>query len=248
MTVRIATWNLEWARPGSKTEQRIQGILDSLDADILVLTEASIETVPQGGYVVEAEGSWGYKPKHPSLRKVFMWSKNPWSDVRTAGPDNMPGGRFVAGKTITPDGPVTVIGVCIPWRDAHVRSGMRNQSQWEDHCSFIESLQPILGSAKPPFVLAGDFNQKIPRTTAPRDVSDLLLEACKGLSIVTESTGDVALIDHVALSGGLVGNLIQVLSRVDEVGKLTDHIGAVVEYEKRNMGDIHAAKSDVVNQ
>jgi endonuclease/exonuclease/phosphatase family metal-dependent hydrolase len=234
MSVRIATWNLEWARPGSKTEQRIQGILNSLDADILVLTEASIETVPQGGYVVEADGSWGYEPKSTSLRKVFMWSKNPWSDVRTVGPDNMPGGRFVAGKTITPDGPVAVIGVCIPWRDAHVRSGMRNRSQWEDHQSFIESLQPILACAKPPFVLAGDFNQKIPRTTAPKDVSELLLEACNGLSIVTEGSGDSALIDHVALSEDLVGKLIQVLPQVDEVGKLTDHLGAVVEFEIRN--------------
>jgi hypothetical protein len=231
MSVRIATWNLEWARPGSKTEQRIQGILNSLDADILVLTEASIETVPQGGYVVEAEGSWGYEPKSTSLRKVFMWSKNPWSDVRTVGPDNMPGGRFVAGRTSTPAGVITAIGVCIPWRDAHVRSGMRNRSQWEDHQSFIESLRPILSCAKPPFVLAGDFNQKIPRTTAPKDVSECLLEACKGLSIVTESTGDVALIDHVALSGGLVGNLTRLLPREDKVGKLTDHIGAVIEFE-----------------
>lgn len=231
MAVRIATWNLEWARPGSKSEQRIQRILESLEADILVLSEASIETVPKGGYVLEAEGSWGYAPKYPSLRKVFMWSKNPWSDVRTGGPDNMPGGRFVAGKTITPEGPVTVVGVCIPWRDAHVRSGMRNRAPWEDHRSFIESLQPIVRSTNPPLILAGDFNQRIPRTSAPKDVSELLLEACRGLSIVTQGSGDSALIDHVALSAELVGKLIQFLPREDKVGKLTDHIGAVVEFE-----------------
>lgn len=230
MTARIATWNLEWATPRSKTERRIRNLIESLDADVLVLTEASIETVPENGYVIAAEGSWGYEPRSPSMRKVFMWSKKPWTDVTSTGPDHMPGGRFVTGATSTPDGIIKVIGVCIPWKDAHVRSGLRNRSPWEDHRSYIESLQPLIASTRAPFLVAGDFNQKIPRKTAPRDVAELLLNAFRDTHIVTKSTGDAALIDHLALSNDLVGKLTQILPREDGDGKLTDHLGAVVDF------------------
>lgn len=230
MAARIVTWNLEWATPRSNTERRIRSLIESLNADVLVLTEASLETVPENGYVIAAEGSWGYEPRSPSMRKVFMWSKEPWANVTSTGPDLMPGGRFVTGATRTPDGVINVMGVCIPWKDAHVRTGLRNRSPWEDHRTYIESLQPLLASAKSPFVVAGDFNQKIPRKTAPRDVAELLLTAFGDTNIVTESSGDAALIDHVALSGDLVGELSQVLPRADGEGKLSDHLGAVVDF------------------
>ena len=66
-------------------------------------------------------------------RKVLVWSKRPWSAVDMGISGALPGGRLVAGITLTALGPLTVVGVCVPWRDAHVRSGGRERSQWQEH-------------------------------------------------------------------------------------------------------------------
>jgi len=232
-SITVATWNLEWAIPGSGTESRIRGILEGLEADIMVLTEASTHTVPSGGHVVSAEGSWGYSPKHRTHRKVFLWSKTPWEHGDHIGPDGLPPGRFVAATTTTLLGATRVIGMCIPWKDAHVRTGSRDRAPWEDHRAYIRGVREILSSATAPVVVAGDFNQKIPRKNAPREVAEELLEALGSLRVATVSSGADALIDHIAHSTDLNGRLIATLPRSDERGRLTDHLGAVVELSRR---------------
>ena len=49
-----------------------------------------------------------------NLRKVLLWSREPWENV-DGGIDSMPPGRFVSGVTRTPLG-----ACCIPYRDARV--------------------------------------------------------------------------------------------------------------------------------
>ncbi len=230
--VKVATWNLEWAIPGSGTESRIRGILEGLEADIMVLTEASTQTVPTGGHIISADGSWGYSPKHQTHRKVFLWSKTPWEDVDQIGSDRLPPGRFVAGTTTTRLGVTRVIGMCIPWKDAHVRTGSRNRAPWEDHRTYIRGVREILSDARASVVVAGDFNQKIPRKSAPHDVAEELLEALGNLQVATVSSGADALIDHIAHSTDLKGRIIATLPRSDEMGRLTDHLGAVVELSR----------------
>ncbi len=232
-TITVATWNLEWAAPGSGTESRIQTILEGLEADILVLTEASTNTVPSGGHVIAAEGSWGYSPRHHTHRKVFLWSKTPWELEDRTGPDGLPPGRFVAATTTTPLGVTRVVGLCIPWKDAHVRTGSRDRAPWEDHRTFVRGIRDTLSDAKAPVVVAGDFNQKIPRKNAPREVAEELLETLGCLRVATVSSGADALIDHVAHSTDLKGRLVTTLPRSDERGRLTDHLGAVVELSYR---------------
>jgi Endonuclease/Exonuclease/phosphatase family len=230
---RIATWNLEWAVPGAKVEKRILTILESLDADVLVLTEASIETVPGFGYVVSPTDSWGYPPRHQSFRKVLMWSKQPWEGVRSSGPASMPPGRFVSGKTMTELGPIEVVGVCIPWKDAHVRTGDKNRMPWQDHQLYLRALRNEFNQMDGPVVIAGDFNQRIPRRLAPVEVFEELTRTLKFFEIPTQSSGPDALIDHVAHSTDFSGKLVQVLPKSDAFGQLTDHIGAVVEMERQ---------------
>lgn len=229
MKVKIATWNLEWAVPGTKVEKRILPILESLEADVLVLTEASIETVPRFGHVVSSTESWGYPPRHQSFRKVLMWSKEPWECVRSRGPGSMPPGRFVSGKTMTDLGLIEIVGVCIPWKDAHVRTGEKNRMPWQDHQSYLRALRCEIMQKNTSVVIAGDFNQRIPRRLAPVEVFEELTHTLENFKIPTQSSGADALIDHVAHSSDLKGKLVQVLPKNDAFGQLTDHIGAVVE-------------------
>jgi endonuclease/exonuclease/phosphatase family metal-dependent hydrolase len=227
--VRIATWNLEWSIPGTGRDDRIRGVLEHLEVEVLVLTEASTETVPPDGYVVSAHGDWGYNPKIDSHRKVFMWSRQPWTQVDTVGSDEMPAGRFVAATTQTSIGSIEVIGVCIPWKDAHVRTGAKNKKPWEDHLAFLSGLQGHLSTRTGPLILAGDFNQRIPSRGAPPIVAQSLNDALGGLVVATETRGQHALIDHVAHTRDLDCKIIQLLANADSLGRLSDHTGVVVD-------------------
>ena len=53
----------------------------------------------------------------------------PWAAVDIGISSALPAGRLVAGTTLTALGPLTVVGVCIPWRDAHMPSGRKDRSQ-----------------------------------------------------------------------------------------------------------------------
>ena len=61
------------------------------------------------------------------MRKVMLWSREPWERVDDLGHGSMPPGRYVSGITRTPVGEVTVIGTCIPWRGS--RAEARRESE-----------------------------------------------------------------------------------------------------------------------
>ncbi len=74
---------------------------------------------------------------------MLLWSKRPWSVVDPAGSEALPSGRLVAGITQTDLGPLTVVGVCIPWRDAHVRTGRKDRDPWQDHESWLSGFETL---------------------------------------------------------------------------------------------------------
>jgi hypothetical protein len=51
--------------------------------------------------------------------------------------------------TDTPIGPIRFVGVCIPWRDAHVRTGRRDRAPCEDHLRFLEQARIVQFEASP---------------------------------------------------------------------------------------------------
>lgn len=128
---RVATWNLEWATRRAPRGMLLRERLNAMAADVLCITESSAGMLPDSGYYISSDSDYGY-PGSPDRRKVLLWSPEPWTDVDDHGSDSMPGGRFVAGTTNSPFGPVRIIGVCIPWKDAHVRSGRRDRQPWQD--------------------------------------------------------------------------------------------------------------------
>ena len=202
----IATWNAEWI---SGRSGRFQSALDriaELDADILVLTEASLDLIPEHGYTALGGADRGY-PKDENRRKVILWSK--WQIEDVDDRSVQPPGRHVGATISTPLGPVRVHAVCVPWRDAHVSTGRRDATPWSEHLDFLESLRGVLNSehddpalGSVPTVLAGDFNQRDGANSYGSDAtrsawSELLSEA--GLKEVSPSD----IIDRIALSAGL---------------------------------------------
>jgi hypothetical protein len=130
------------------------------------LTEGYRELLPSDGQVIESEADYGYELK-AGRRKVHLWSRTGWTDVDRVGHHSLPPGRYVSGLTATPAGPLRVLGVCIPWRSAHVNTGRQDREPWEDHHSYLRGLRVILEGQTSPFVVVGDYNQRVPRRWQP---------------------------------------------------------------------------------
>lgn len=235
--VRVVVWNVEWARPNTDRGELIRERIEDANPDVLCVTEGFAELLPESGHVIESKPDYGYR-LHQGRRKVLLWSRESWSDVDPVGSDELPPGRFVAGTTGTPLGPLQVYGVCIPWRDAHVRTGRKDRTAWEDHRKYLSGLDRIFkdrnggGLA----VVVGDFNQRIPRSRTPIDVHEDLISTFDGeFSICTageiEEVDSLA-IDHVAHTPSLRCRKRWGIPRVSTSGvKLSDHFGLAVVLE-----------------
>lgn len=202
----IATWNAGWISKRSGKFDRAVERISELDADILVLTELTLDLVPKGGHVVLGGDDWGY-PLDENRRKVALWSKWPVEEVETELVE--PPGRHLGATVSSPFGPLRIHAVCVPWRDAHVFTGRRDASPWSEHLVFLESLgaafQPERSDprlSERPLILAGDFNQRDGRNAYGNDATRTawanLLEVA-GLHEATPS--DV--IDRIAVSDQL---------------------------------------------
>ena len=222
------TWNAWWAHSGTDRGRRLARVVADAGADVVVLTEAEADVLPAGGHVVEAAPDWGYRPARPGRRKVLMWSRSPWSDVDDSGSDRLPSGRWVAATTDTALGPTRFAGVCIPWSGAHVSSGRKDRGNWEDHAAYLDALKPVLDAQPVPLVVAGDFNQRIPRVRQPRVVAASLAAAFSELRLATDGA-DPHLIDHIAHSSGLVVSDLTVIPSSDAEGRLSDHLGVLAD-------------------
>lgn len=230
-TIRIGTWNTQWAKPESERGNIISDKLAATECDVLCVTEGYEGTFPDGGHVIDAGPDWGY-PIHKGRRKVLLWSKLPWTPhTHAIGSEELPKGRFVAGVTETSSGDrLTVVGVCIPWRDAHVRTGGKDRKPWQDHEAWLtgfEKLRCQLPESRT--VVLGDFNQKIPRTWVPHRIYGALKQAFKGFEFSTE--GELAgapglSIDHIAHTPDLTRRNIGIWPKESADGiSLSDHFG-----------------------
>ena len=232
--MRVLTWNLEWARPSGVRSAQARRQINALDPDLMALTEVHLASLPDDANTIWAEADYGYKGP-ADRRKVGLWSRWGWTDRDTGGAAEMPGGRFVAGTTPTPHGPVRVIGVCIPWHMAHVTSGRKDRGPWEDHLAYLDGLTEIIDAdGHEHLVVMGDFNQRFTGRRAPSRVHQALVDALGGLTVATADipTGlDRASIDHVAHSTGLAATSVIGIRRTagDESKPISDHDGVAVD-------------------
>ncbi len=221
--MKVLNWNTEWAVPGSKRGDRVASVIEQAAARLICLTEAYPAMMPHEDFTIAATDDTGY-PLPNGRRKVLLWSREPWSEIWQAEDTELPGGRFVTGIT---EG-LRVVGVCIPWRMAHVHTGRKNRAPWEDHLSYLEHLAPILTRflARPePLVIVGDWNQRIPKTRwQPREVFEALMKSLpEGVEVVTAGK---QLIDHLAVGPGLLPDDFDYFGPRDAEGqRLSDHVG-----------------------
>lgn len=226
--LRIVNWNVEWRRPRSSAARTLQARVFGQTPNIICLTESYRDFLPAPGHLIEAEADYGY-PIREGRRKVLLWSEQPWSSVDAVGNPDLPTGRFIRGTTDTPIGPIDVVGVCIPWSGAHVSSGRRDKKRWEDHLAYLSTVGRILPVEPNRLVVAGDFNQKVPRTIAPvaayRALDEAMLSRLRLASMGTIEPAQCQLIDHIAISPDLKARSVQSLSNMDGERRLSDHLG-----------------------
>ena len=202
----------------------IRNLIDRYSPEIVCLTETHLEFF-KGGHEISSGPDYGCGIQE-SCRKVLLWSKEPWERVDDIGDDQMPPGRFISGVTRTSVGMVTVIGLCIPWKNS--QSGARYSGErrgpWEDHELYLEHLAGVL-SREPSerLVVMGDFNQQISKSGRTRSRrADLLQQAIpRHVRLVTskfEYCGRRT-IDHIALSTDLAASLDGIPGELSDPGR-----------------------------
>ena len=119
--------------------------------------------------------------------------------------------------------------VGVPWRDAHVRSGPRQDAAvWEEHLACCTQLLALRQEFAPGVstVIAGDFNQRIPRARQPARVEAALNAALAGMTVWTRGeTACGPLIDHIAASDDFAADSVEPWHGHDDHGRLSDHAG-----------------------
>ena len=187
---------------------------------------------PESGHLVESSPDYGYKGTK-GKRKVSLWSAEPWVEVDAVGDESIPTGRFISGISHG----IRFVGVCIPWKDAHVRSGRKDRTAWEDHVTYLKGLKSIVSrysKQKYPLCILGDYNQRIPRKYQPEHIFQLLNDIIKdNFQTVTSCVLDPEskqLIDHISVSSELVVSIKEIHPKVTSEGtELSDHVGIVAE-------------------
>ena len=142
-------------------------------------------------------------------RKVILWSKNKWTEVNQIGSKEIPTGRFISGVT----NGIRIIGLCIPWRFAHVSTGRKDRKPWEDHLSFIQNLS----FSNQKTIILGDFNQNIPKKNQPEIVFSSLKKMIDGFNLLTSNMGLI----HIVISNDLKTETIQKIATENN----SDHDG-----------------------
>ena len=203
--LKISCWNSDWATPTSK---RGKFFIDKFDSDIICLTEGYENLLPKDGYIISSHEDYGYKTKN-GRRKVILWSKDKWTDIDQVGSNKIPSGRFISGIT----NGIRIIGICIPWRFAHVSSGRKDRKPWEDHLSFIQNLS----FSNQKTIILGDFNQNIPKKNQPEIAFSSLMKLIEGFNLLTTNMGLI----HIVISSDLNAEKIQGIA----TEKNSDHDG-----------------------
>ena len=241
--MKVVNWNVQWATPGSVRSPNILCRIAERSPEIVCLTETDCRLLSAwDGHSIAAISDWG-KVAATNRRKVLLWSKREWTNVDDFGSADLPPGRFISAMTETSVGPVTVIGVCIPYHNANVNGGAKNRVTWQDHKTYLDSLSSILKSQSPgPLIVMGDFNQQIGQRRNPypplsQPVRCALQETMQagrppGLTIATAGLGlrGRRAIDHIAISGDLVAESLATVDNVTQEGRiLSDHFGVVAQ-------------------
>ena len=230
--MKLLLWNTAWASPRSSKGEYYKKFATSNEVDLICYTEVMQGLHPESGHLIESNADYGYE-NTKGKRKVSLWSSSPWEQVDDLGSEHLPGGRFISGISHG----IRFVGVCIPWKDAHVRSGRKDREVWEDHISYLAALKDIVnGYLKENYsvCILGDYNQRIPRNRQPEHIYNQLYDLLSpdfetSTSGILDPSGKL-LIDHISTARGLAVNIKAIHPKKSENGlNLSDHVGIVAE-------------------
>ena len=104
---------------------------------------------------------------------------------------------------------------------------------WEEHLEYLDHLKPVIRLLGEPFVIAGDFNQRIPRVKGGnRRAAEQLEATFEGADIVTRGVlagCNRPGIDHIALSSHLRATNVEGWPNDVNGNRLSDHDGALAD-------------------
>lgn len=205
--IKILNWNTQADKNPSDKPPIVRQLIQSLDADIICLTEAHPDYLPDSGYRLDG-GLSGWRSDDSGARKVMLWSRVEWQQVDSVGDDNLPPGRFLSAYH--PAGDLQVIAVCIPYiayRYADI------QHNWQGHRLYTDHLTQIL--KQPRFqqktLLMGDFNVPVASASMrgySRQAHDGVTTALKSNQMIVATRGRTRasgkpVIDHIATTPDL---------------------------------------------
>ena len=219
--MKLVVCNTEWAT--GKKKKLLNEIIFDYSPDIVCATEVKKDFFLKEGNIIFSESNYGYNTV--DKYKVSLWSKKPWTAINETLP-HAPSGRFLSACTEADSALINIIGVCIPWKSAHVSTGMKNKKIWEDHVAYIDALNEYLASdTHSKQIVCGDMNQRIPIAKQPELVFNKLTNLLRNHKIIT--TGiipkiETVSIDHVAVKRFDVKEMFGV-SKIQDGIELTDH-------------------------
>lgn len=225
--MRVVTWNLERKNPVRGLGRSAVERLMEWQPDVAVVTESRVTMPPADG-----RWWWSTEPTEGRFdvdeRKVGVWAREP-AELVDPGPDGPDASRIVVIRLA--DSGVFVVAVCIPWHFAGVRAG--TDRLWGQHLEFLGRLGPLLGRLDGPVVVAGDVNQRAPRSArGARKPAAALMEALDGFRVVTSGVLDGVErvgIDHIAVSSGIEARAVWGWPASDGERRHSDHDGAGAE-------------------
>jgi endonuclease/exonuclease/phosphatase family metal-dependent hydrolase len=217
--------------------------MESVDAEVWVLTEAHLDRSPGAGY--EAVFSPEHTQRRPGRERwTAVWSRYPIVET-----PEVPGNRrgTVAAVVDAPPGPILVYGTVIAWaNEKHFDDG-RPARMWEVHRAEIERQAhewSALRSAYPrvPLIVAGDFNQSRDgsRWYGEQRSRNALTEHLSSVRLRCVTEEDFAasgrltghLVDHICVSDDVKVGKVEVWDRCDDAGqRLSDHPTVAVDLD-----------------
>lgn len=228
----VACWNTEWHAPSSPRGAKLKAALLAKSPDIVCLPEARHDFLDEPYHGIMSDPDHGY-PVRPDRSKVTLWSRWPWQDVDRVGDVALPPGRFIAATTSSSIGPVRVVGVCVPWKHAHVTSGSRDRAVWQDHGTYLVVLPRVLERQRNfghPLIIAGDFNQRIPARLVPPSLAEMLAGALSDIKVWTTEIPaglEKQALCHVATDATFSASEVKGISRIIAGVEVSDHDGLV---------------------